>query len=660
MKFGKSNWRTFDEGLCKEWVVTNGLGGYAGSSVIGANSRKNQGLLIASLHPPVKRALILSQIQEEIVIGKKSIPIYASRQPGWTVDGHLHLQRFIYEELPEYYYQVEDILISKHIALEYGKNTSAIGYEIRNGHRECRFKLTPLFNYRDHSEVSERADLKFDCCQEGDSLRLVPHKNRDVVIKLFTSHGKFIMRDDIYERDMEYVKEIETGSSAIDNHFKPYDIVIDVKPFETIDISVVCTIEEEKPRPAFEIIRSYRQRIGQLVEKSGLDDPLAKSLVRAADQFIAYRKSTGLKTILAGFPWFADWGRDTMIALTGLTLCTKQFDACAEILRTFAYYVKKGLVPNMFPDEGSDPIYNTVDASLWYFYAVDRYLKYTGKDDNYEFIRKDIYPRLKEIIQFYRDGTDFSIYMDNDGLIHAGSGLDQVTWMDVRVGDWVVTPRHGKPVEINALWYNALRIMEYLAQKFGEDGKPYSKLSEKVKYSFNQKFWNPELNCLYDVVDSNDDKIRPNQIYAVSLPYPLLDREKEKAVVQTVFTHLYATYGLRSLSPYDKEYKGIYKGRLIDRDGAYHQGTAWAFLLGAFITAYTRVHDYSEESILIARRLLEPIEDHLYEGCVGTISEIFDGDEPVIPRGCYAQAWSVGEILRAYVEDIINQGQMFR
>ncbi len=659
MKFGKSNWRTFEEGLRKEWVITNGLGGYAGSSIIGAHNRKHQGLLIASLHPPVERVLILSQIHEEIIVGGNSIPIYASRQPGWTTDGHLHLQRFVYEEIPEYSYQVEDTLIRKQIALEYGKNTSAVGYEIHNGHKECRFKLTPLFNYRDHSDVSETADLKFDCNQDGDSLRLIPNKNRDVAIRLFTSHGEFIKREEIFERNMEYVTEIETGSSAIDNHFKPYDIIIGLKPFEKVNVSIICTIENEKPSSAFEIIRESRQRVRHLVEKSDLRDSLAVSLVQAADQFVAFRKSTGLKTILAGLPWFADWGRDTMIALTGLTLCTKQFDACAEILKTFALYVKNGLVPNMFPDEGSPPIYNTVDASLWYFYAIDRYLKYTGNDENYEFVRKDIYPKLKEIIQFYRAGTDFSIFMDNDGLIHAGSGLDQVTWMDVRVGEWVVTPRHGKPVEINALWYNALKIMENLAQRFGEDGKQYSKLSEKVKLSFNQKFWNPGLNCLYDVVDSNDDKIRPNQIWAVSLPYQILEREKEKAVVQTVFTHLYATYGLRSLSPYDEEYKGIYKGRLIDRDGAYHQGTVWAFPLGGFITAYIKVNDYSEESIATARRLLEPIEDHLYDRCVGSISEIFDGDEPIVPRGCYAQAWSVGEILRAYVEDILNKGRMF-
>lgn len=655
MKYGKGNWRTFEEGLRKEWVITNGLGGYAGSSIIGAHNRKHQGMLVASLHPPVERYLILSQINEEIIVSGQKIQLYSSRQPGWTTNGYLHLQRFSFDELPEYFYQAEDILVRKTIALEYGKNTCAIEYELINGHRECDFVLTPLFNFRDHSEVSEKAQLNFEFYKNDKTITLIPHKNRDITIRLFTSHGTIHERTEIFESDMEYITEIETGASAIDNHFKPYDIKISVKPHEIMNILITCTIEKIDPPKASDIICSFRNRIRKLVSESEHTDYFAKKLTQAADQFIAFRKSTGLKTILAGLPWFSDWGRDTMIALTGLTLCTRRFDACKEILITFAQYIKNGLVPNMFPDQGTEPIYNTVDASLWYIYSVHKYLEYTGTHNDYLFIQTQIYPKLKEIINAYIKGTDFSIYMDEDGLIHAGSGHDQVTWMDVRVGDWVVTPRHGKPVEINALWYNALKIMENLSHKFEGNGELYSDLAKKVKCSFNKKFWNEKLNCLYDVVDDNDQKIRPNQIWAVSLPFGILEREKEKAIVQTVFTHLYASYGLRSLSPYDKEYKGIYKGRLIDRDGAYHQGTVWAFPLGAFISAYLKVNDYSKESIKMARRLIEPIFDHLEDGCVGSIAEIFDGDEPIIPRGCYAQAWSVGEILRAYVEDILNK-----
>ncbi|MBU1767259.1 MAG: glycogen debranching protein, partial [Candidatus Omnitrophica bacterium] len=440
----------------------------------------------------------------------------------------------------------------------------------------------------------------------------------------------------------------------IDNHYTPYDVEITLKPFEKITFSMICSIEKDMPVNGTAIINQFSNRIQDLIKLSDQKDPFAQQLIKAADQFIVYRKSTGLKTILAGFPWFADWGRDTMIALQGLTLVTKRFKDAREILATFAQYVQNGLVPNMFPDDGSAPLYNSADASLWYFNSVDQYLKYCPKPESYDFIRKEIFYRLKEIILAYEKGTLFSIGMDEDGLIKAGSGLDQVTWMDVRVDKWVATPRHGKPVEINALWYNALKVMENLSNTYNEDPAHYRLLSEKVKKAFNQRFWNKSTNCLYDVVDENDSKIRPNQIWAVSLPYTMLDENRSKKVVQTVLAHLYASYGLRSLSFMDPEYKGIYKGRLINRDKAYHQGTTWAFPLGGLITAYCKVHHYSEESIAFAKRLIEPLEDHLQDGCIGSIAEIFDGNEPIISRGCYAQAWSVGEILRAYSEDILG------
>ena len=343
-----------------------------------------------------------------------------------------------------------------------------------------------------------------------------------------------------------------------------------------------------------------------------------------------------------------------MISFTGLTLCTGRFTEAKDILLTFAKYCKDGLIPNMFPDNGQDPLYNTADASLWYFYAVYKYLQYVKTDEAYEFVKKEIYPSLKSIIEAYRHGTGFSIYMDNDYLIHAGSGLDQVTWMDVRVGDWVATPRHGKPVEINALWYNALCIMELLAQKYGDDSSYYSALADKVKESFNSKFWNPKAGCLYDVVDEEpDDTIRPNQIYAVSLPFTMLDSAKEKSIVDIVKDKLYVGCGLRSLDPDHKDYHPIYIGSLSKRDHAYHQGTAWGFLLGAFISAYVKVNTPCKETAAAAIELLVPVKQHLLENCIGSICEIFDGNAPHKGRGCYAQAWSVGEVLRCYTEDIL-------
>ena len=365
-----------------------------------------------------------------------------------------------------------------------------------------------------------------------------------------------------------------------------------------------------------------------------------------------------MKTVLAGLPWFTDWGRDTMIAYTGLVLATNRKKEAQEILLTFARYVHHGIVPNMFPDDNTPPLYNTVDASLWYFYAVWQYLKYYSSGEDYSFIEKEIYPQLKEIIAAYQNGTDFSIYMEEDGLIHAGSGLDQITWMDVRVGDWVATPRHGKPVEINALWYNALKVMETLSEHYGDHSlaSEYLVLSNLTRRSFREKFWWEEMGCLYDVVDGDttDDHLRPNQIYAVSLPFTMLDREQEKHIVSVVKEKLYIGCGLRSLSTDHADYHGIYCGSLPKRDAAYHQGTAWGFLLGGFLSAYAKVYDHSPACIREMLAMLEPVKAHLTDnGCIGSISEIFDGDAPHNPRGCYAQAWSVGEVLRAYTQDVM-------
>lgn len=666
MKFGKGYYKTFQAGIEREWVITNGLGGYAGSSIIGAHTRKHHGMLIASLHPPVERFLILSKINESISIENRTYSFATNQRPGgWNEEGQKYLQRFIYDELPHFVYYVEGTFVTKTVAFEFEKNTISISYEIENGEKEATLSLTPLFNYRDHNDRSERSDLQFETSVNNTTITLIPEKNKNVTISFYTSEGTIEPSKEQYDVDMELQTEINTGMSCIDNHYTPYNISISLAPFENKKVSVICSIEDTFHTDAFATAKAYTKRIQNLISNANLQNPFANQLVQAADQFIVKRESTGYKTVLAGLPWFTDWGRDTMIALQGLTLVTKRFEDCRNILKTFAKYIHNGLVPNMFPDEGLAPLYNTVDASLWYFYSVFKYLQYTGEPSDYNFVLQEIYPKLEEIITFYKKGTDFSIYMDEDSLIHAGGDLDQVTWMDVRVGEWVVTPRHGKPVEINALWYNALKIMEQLSCYYGKDSSMYQALSEKVAISFNEKFWNEEKKCLFDVVDSeekdatgvitivNDSSIRPNQIWAISLPFTMLPKERSKSVVTTVLSHLYASYGLRSLSPFDPEYKGMYYGKLHDRDGAYHQGTAWGFPIGGLITAYVKVHDYSKESIEYAKKLIAPLEDHLRDGCVGSIAEIFDGNEPHISRGCYGQAWSVGEVLRAYTENIL-------
>ena len=666
-QYTQKDWTTFKEGIKREWAVTNGIGGYAGSSMIGAHSRTHQGYLIASLHAPIERYLVFSKINETVTVGTSTVSFETSQHcaSGKTVytEGQKFLTSFIYDGSVHYTYETDNFSFEKHITLKRNANVCAVAYELTAGDSDCTFTLTPLFNYREHSESSTPDTLKFETFTEDRTFYLVPEKNKDIAIRFQTSEGTFSERETVYDIDMQLQIEVDLETDGLDCHYCPVDLSIAVPANTTKKVSILCSIGDVNERPApvsateaFSILEENARCHAELFEKAGYRDSFANQLVLASDQFLTYRESTKMMTVLAGLPWFTDWGRDTMIAFTGLTLCTKRFKEAEEILLTFARYIRHGIVPNMFPDDNMPPLYNTVDASLWYFYAVYQYLHYNPAAEAEAFVKEQIFPHLKEIISAYEKGTDFSIYMEDDGLIHAGSGLDQITWMDVRVGDWVATPRHGKPVEINALWYNALRIMESLCEKFDEDASAYRTRAEQVKESFNAKFWDSSNQCLFDVVDGDepDDHIRPNQIYAVSLPFSLLPEEQEKAVVALVEKELFVGCGLRSLAPDHPDYHGIYCGALAKRDAAYHQGTAWGFLLGGFFSAYMKVNHHSSSAAENAVRMLEPVRKHLTDsGCIGSISEIFDGDAPHNPRGCYAQAWSVGEVLRCYCEDIL-------
>lgn len=666
-QYTQKDWTTFKEGIKREWAVTNGIGGYAGSSMIGAHSRTHQGYLIASLHAPIERYLVFSKINETATVGTSTVSFETSQHcaSGKTVytEGQKFLTSFIYDGSVHYTYETDNFSFEKHITLKRNANVCAVAYELTAGDNDCTFTLTPLFNYREHSESSTPDTLRFETFTEDRTFYLVPEKNKDIAIRFQTSEGTFSERETVYDIDMQLQIEVDLETDGLDCHYCPVDLSIAVPANTTKKVSILCSIGDVNERPApvsateaFSILEENARCHAELFEKAGYRDSFANQLVLASDQFLTYRESTKMMTVLAGLPWFTDWGRDTMIAFTGLTLCTKRFKEAEEILLTFARYIRHGIVPNMFPDDNMPPLYNTVDASLWYFYAVYQYLHYNPAAEAEAFVKEQIFPHLKEIISAYEKGTDFSIYMEDDGLIHAGSGLDQITWMDVRVGDWVATPRHGKPVEINALWYNALRIMESLCEKFDEDASAYRTRANQVKESFNAKFWDSSNQCLFDVVDGDepDDHIRPNQIYAVSLPFSLLPEEQEKAVVALVEKELFVGCGLRSLAPDHPDYHGIYCGALAKRDAAYHQGTAWGFLLGGFFSAYMKVNHHSSSAAENAVRMLEPVRKHLTDsGCIGSISEIFDGDAPHNPRGCYAQAWSVGEVLRCYCEDIL-------
>ncbi len=697
--YEKDAFPTFQEGLRREWALTNGIGGYAGSSLIGAHNRTHQGYLIASLHPPIERYLVFSKINESLSASAVyNLETSQHKKNGQTcyTQGQKYLISFSYDGSVHYTYQAGDITLKKHVCLKHGANVCAIAYEIENNGPDASLTLVPLFNFREHSASSRPEDFRFHTSLTGNSLCLIPESHPETSILFQTSEGTFSDHTPMFDIDMQLQTEVDLETDGLDCHYCPHEVTVFLPAKSHKQISVLCSVTAADASftdittdAAFNILKEREKYTKSLYETADIHDDFADRLVLAADQFLCGRASTGYKTVLAGLPWFTDWGRDTMIAFTGLTLCTGRRQDAEEILLTFSKYIRHGIVPNMFPDDNAAPLYNTADASLWYFYAVWQYLQYYPDTNANAFVKENIYPHLKEIISAYKNGTDFSIYMEEDGLIHAGSGLDQITWMDVRVGDWVATPRHGKPVEINALWYNALKVMEELSMRYEGTADvrdssvaapvsdndvsisnvaapvsdndimtapDYATLAELVKSSFCQKFWWEEKGCLYDVVDGDepDDHLRPNQIYAVSLPFTMLSKEQETKIVSFVKEHLYIGCGLRSLTSDHADYHGIYCGSLPKRDAAYHQGTAWGFLLGGFLTAYAKVHDHSPECTKELLTLLEPVRHHLTDnGCIGSISEIFDGDAPHNPRGCYAQAWSVGETLRAYMQDVL-------
>ena len=653
MQFGKAEWHSFEQGCRREWLVTNGLGGYGSSTIICANTRKYHGLLVASLVPPVHRTLLLAKVNERVEAQGQVYSLAANKTVTGLEFGYIHLQRVEVDPFPEFTYSFADLTLKKQIFMVYGENTTVLLYTIINGASPATVQLTPLVNSRNFHWTATKDQLSFE--QEIIPGGVVVRSHQGPPLYLLCREASYTRLGQWYQ-GIFYDGEQERGEGCVEDHFIPGELTISLQPGEEKVVTLLASLENHAGRevPAPALLAEAKQRAQSLLDQAGYQQPLARRLVLAADDFIVQRRSTRARSVIAGYPWFNDWGRDTMIALPGLTLVTRRFDEAREILLTFARSCKDGLLPNMFPDqEGDEPLYNTVDASLWFFQAVYKFLEYTNDHD---FIREHIYPVLLDIVYHYAKGTHFNIGVDRaDGLLQAGTAGVQLTWMDAKVNDWVVTPRQGKPVEINALWYNALCILSHLAKEYG-DVVPDTNAAARVKDSFNRKFWNAGGGYFYDVVgeDGPDDKLRPNQIIALSLPFTMVDEARGRQVVQRIWQELYATYGLRSLSHHDPDYRGVYTGDRVRRDGAYHQGTTWSWLMGPFVTAYRRVHRYSPESRLQAARFLAPFEDHLRDHGLGSISEIFDGNEPIIPRGCYAQAWGVAEILRSYVEDILE------
>lgn len=651
MRFGKAEWSSWERGSEKEWLLTNGIGGYAASTITCGNTRRYHGLLVAALKPPVQRHLVLSQIHEAVITGGNTYNLHAFSTGDFIMKGFQQLQSFELDPLPVFTYCIGDLIIKKTITMIYGENTVAVVYHVKSGSESLSLRLTPLVNFRDYHGDSSRYHMRFKQNNDINSTRIHPLGN-DINIKLSCIDSTFIPAENCWFENMYYPVEQERGLHAFEDHYIPgsFDIVVEARSDR--DFTFIGTIEEDRDHTdGLHLIDAEKNRLAMLTEKACCKDEFSCALVMASDHFIVHRQSTDAKTIVAGYPWFTDWGRDAMISLCGLTLCTGRYDDAAQILCTFSEYIRYGLLPNMFPDEGGEPGYNTVDAALWYFEAISKYIEYTG---DIELVHHKLYNSMVQIYQAYKKGTLHNIHMDEDSLVTAGNADTQLTWMDARMGSTAFTPRHGKAVEINALWYNSLRVLEKISEKIGVDAGEYGNLADSVKKSFLLNFWNEDGKYLYDVVNGSikDNSVRPNQIFAASLSYPVIEGVEARYVVEKVWKELYTAYGLRSLSPQSPQYRGHCTGDQYARDSSYHQGTVWVWPIGHFITAFARTFGKEPEYSEFTAFFLEPFKDHLYNAGLGNISEIFDGDEPLAPRGCFAQAWSVAEVLRANKENI--------
>lgn len=619
------------------WLLANGLGGYASTSAAFSVTRNDQGLLIAA-KTPNQRFNLVHRLSEKLSSDGESVFLSSQTFGDGTPpeDGWRRLSSFVWEDGPCWLYQADSVQVTRRCAMEHGKNASAVVYTVENrSEAPCTLRVTPVFQF---SQKGDPPQAPFALHYTGGTIQgagLTLHvKSSEPLLPLPQTWENLSYEDD--RKDGRRETGLGLTCAAVE---------LTVPQGESGQLELVFSTEPSGKGGA-EILLDAEARQHSLLAQSGFKDPAARELARSADAFIANRPSSGGKTILAGYPFFGDWGRDTMIALPGCVLATKQYDTAKSILRTFLAYEQDGLVPNLFPEGQEEPRYNTVDAALLLINCVWLYYQ---KTDDRDFVR-EAWPVMVRIVHAYRTGTHHAIGMDTDGLIFAGKGMDQVTWMDVCVDGILPTPRHGKPVEINAYWYNALRILQELALTLGEDETAYGRLAEQVKTSFTDLFWMEEKGYLKDVVSGTgaDEQLRCNQIWAVTMPFTMLPPAQEQRVVESVRRHLYTPFGLRTLSPEDPEFHPIYGGSQRERDMAYHQGTVWPYPLGAYYLAWLKTHGSTAEAAAQVREQLGNMEAMLREGCVGQLPEIYDGGNPGPSKGCFAQAWSVGELLRVY------------
>lgn len=637
--YGRNSWENIANGQKNCYMLTNGLGGFSSLTMLGSNTRNDHALLMACFNKENKRVHLVTNVREVLTL-KGEQHFLSSQEHVNKVrnkDGLKYLNMFSFDKFPEWFYQVGGVEIHKKVAMRHSRNCVAVKYQILNRTNEAViFDVTPYLQFVD----------KGDVLKEGHKFGVTKDSITSSNLTLnFKTNGNLEVYEQEFIHDLYYAYDNRDGREAIGATAHNHKLTWEVASGKREDLYIIYDLEpiDQTVETIFE---NESKRLDSLIKQSEVNGDIARQLVISADQFIIEKTAINGKTIVAGYPFFMDWGRDTMTALSGCCISTQRFDITKTILRSFMKYCKNGLMPNMFPEGGSESFYNTVDASLLFINVLFEYYE-VCKD--LAFI-KEAYETASGIIEWYMRGTDFHIRMDDDGLIMAGAEYEQVTWMDVRYGDILPTPRHGKPVEINAYWYSALKIMAQFSELLGFSKTKYDELAVKVKDSFCREFWLEDKGYLKDLVSGTkaDTQIRCNQIWAVSAPFTMLSKEQQIKVVDVVFEHLYTPYGLRSLSIDDPEFQPKYCGSLYNRDMAYHQGTVWGFPLGAYYLAYLKAHENSAQAIQDVKRQLTAIESTMREGCIGQIAEIFDGEYPTVSRGCFAQAWSVGEILKVY------------
>jgi predicted glycogen debranching enzyme len=665
----------FETAIKKEWLITNGLGGYASSTVLGINTRKYHGLLVAALHPPRDRRVFLTKLDEDVSIENDVYRLGTNEfQDGFFPRGYGLLKEFSVSPFPKYVYALPNVEVQKTIFMSYGKNATITLYSISNGKSfDVKLQVFPIINGRYFHSVTNRSELQVEFVQKQDDAKVeVRLESSQSVLMMTATDGHYFARGKWVER-MYLREEAYRGESCFDDCYQPGYFRTSVKAGESKDFAIVAIAGEdvggaretlaEMPSTTIDVTTLCEEEASRcenlLMGFYGTHRTLPSNswldwLVLATDTFIVNGGSEGQRAVIAGYHWFQSWGRDTFISLPGLVLVPGRFEYARRILLSFGKYCRQGLIPNFVPEQAEQPVYNTVDATLWFVNATLQYLKYTG---DFRFVKEQLWETLKSIVENHVKGTSFNIRVDTDGLLSHGP---QLTWMDATIKGEPVTPRAGKAVEIQALWYNALKTAELLAHNFGEnnEAEKHAQMADRTRKSFAEKFWNEEKGCLFDVVSQfeSDGSLRPNQILAVALDFNMLESGRNKKVVDVVQRELLTPYGLRTLSGNDLRYVGVYAGDRQSRDKAYHNGTVWPWLLGPFATAFLKTRGYTDSAREYAlKSFFVPLfAEGIFQAGLGTLGEIFDGDPPHACRGCIAQAWSVAEPFRAYVEDVMQ------